>query len=256
MTTIQALILGMVQGLTEFFPISSSLHLNLASELLSIEKSASLFLFCHLATSFSVLVFFRKEIFILLFKNTKEVLFYFFALVPLVFVYFLFGKVIKSVSDVWLGPFMILTSGILFSLKEKREPVSVPSGQGIEPSSKKKFSDALFIGCAQTLALFPGLSRSAITLFAASNRGWCIKEAFCFSYLLSVPTIWGGCILEYSHIDQVKIIPCIAAFITSFSIGYLALHVVKTILLHKKVFLFGFYCLFLGLVLSIYKWVI
>lgn len=255
MTALQAFILGLVQGLTEFAPISSSLHLKLTCEFLGIEKSLSIFLFCHLATSFSAIIFFRKEISTLLFSKTREFLLYAIALCPLILVYFAFGKWIKGLSEVLYGPFLIVTSLVLFTLKEKKQvAVVTPDGQVV--SFYKKSQDAFFIGFFQSLALVPGLSRSALTLKAATSRGWSLKEAFCFSYLLSIPTIWGGCLLELSKLESVEFLPVLLAFIAAFTMGYLGLHLANLILFHKKVFLFGFYCLFLGLVLSVYNWVL
>lgn len=244
MTAIYALILGIAQGLTEFFPISSSLHLRLLSDYLQVEHNPPFFLLCHLATSFSVLLYFRKEIFLLLTKK-REILLYLIALIPLVFVYGLFGKSIKGLSDVFLGPLLIVTAFLLLFLKEKKREASKFS---------KKIQDVLFIGSMQSLALMPGLSRSAATIFAATNRGWSMREAFCFSYLLSIPTIWGGCVLEYKHLSESRLdLPILLALLSAFIVGYIALQFVGFLIERKKFSYFGYYCLILGTILSSYS---
>jgi len=255
MTAFKAFIIGFVQGLTEFFPISSSLHVKLVSNFLEIENSLTVALFCHLATSFSVLFYFRKTILDLLLNRKRDILLYLVAICPLILVYFTLGKMIKGISDAYLGPSLVITSAFLFTLKEKKASVLVtPEGKTL--SFYKKSQDAFFIGFFQSLALIPGLSRSALTLKAATARGWSLKDAFCFSYLLSVPTVWGGCLLEFSHIGSVEYFPLFLAFTTAFFVGCFGLYLINLILFHKKVFLFGFYCLFLGLVLSVYRWVL
>lgn len=244
MTAFQALILGIAQGLTEFFPISSSLHLRLLSDFLEVEPDASFFLLCHLATSFSVLLYFRKEIFSLIEKK-REIFLYALALLPLIFVYGFFGKSIKGLSDFYLGPLLIVTAFLLLFLKERKSEASC---------FRRKIRDVLFIGSMQSLALMPGLSRSAATIFAATNRGWSMREAFCFSYLLSIPTIWGGCVLEFKHLSTSSfnsslVIPLFSAFV----VGYLALVFVGYLIDRQKFSYFGYYCLALGTLLTCYS---
>jgi len=244
MKAIHAFLLGITQGLTEFFPISSSLHLKLVSDFFHIKHEPGFFLFCHLATSFAVLLYFRREIFSLL-KDKKDLLLYVFALMPLVIVYGIFGKSIKSLSDYFFGPFLIVTAFLLFFLKEKQEK---------PPTFSRKIGDVLFIGSMQSLALMPGLSRSATTIFAATRRGWSMKKAFCFSYLLSVPTVWGGCILEMRLVSSSLIsFSSLLAGVAAFIVGYGALMLVGFLIERKKFSYFGFYCLFLGLLLTSYR---
>lgn len=244
MKALHAFLLGITQGLTEFFPISSSLHLKLVSDFLKIDHDSSFFLICHLATSFSVILYFRKEIFSIL-KEKKEIMLYTLALLPLVFVYGLFGKVIKNISDFFLGPFLIVTAFLLFFLKENQEKA---------PPFSRKIRDVLFIGSMQSLALMPGLSRSASTIFAATKRGWSMKRAFCFSYLLSVPTVWGGSVLEMREMSfsLLSFSTLIAGF-SAFIVGYVALTFVGFLIERKKFSYFGYYCLFLGILLTSYK---
>ncbi|HSX04810.1 MAG TPA: undecaprenyl-diphosphate phosphatase [Rhabdochlamydiaceae bacterium] len=246
MTWIEAFILGIVQGATEFFPISSSAHLKLAKLLFGIEDNGAhqIFnLFCHLGTLVALVSVFRKEIFDLFFTERKKLLHFILALLPLIPGYFVLHPFLCAVSTpAFLGAFLLVTSGILF-LGNRCQNLS---------EEKKPFRDALYIGSAQVLALIPGISRSASTICCARFLGWTPKEAVRFSFLLSVPTIFGGSSLELFRLFYLKlpsntsVLECSIGFFSSFIMG-MALIRFSLYWLEKGVLKpFAWYCLVIG----------
>ncbi|MFS8563546.1 MAG: undecaprenyl-diphosphate phosphatase [Rhabdochlamydiaceae bacterium] len=191
MHNLEAFLLGLVQGFTEFFPISSSAHLKFVKMLLGLEAnndSASFDLSCHLGTLITLIYFLRKDIMTLFAHDRKKLFTMFLSLTPLIPFYFL----LKPVRDMasapsLLGLFLIVTAGILFvgnkfQLKKIKEPISK--------------TDFFLIGTMQAIALIPGISRSGSTIATARALGWSARDAVRFSFLLSIPAILGGTFLE------------------------------------------------------------
>lgn len=249
MSFFDALILSIVQGLTEFFPISSSAHIKLVSILFNIKEENSFFdLSCHLGTVLAALFFFRKEILSMLLKERHKIVYILLAILPLFPVYFLLHSVIKFFSkEVFLGFFLILTSIILFVMVYLK-PIS--------NQFSHKIKDVLLIGSAQAIALIPGLSRSGSTIATAYFRGWPMQEAICFSFILSIPCILGGSFLEtiksISLHEPIPISNCFIGFCGSFLIGMVMVNFVFKIMNKSVLKAFAWYCLNLGILSSIY----
>ncbi len=256
MTFLESLFLGIIQGITEFFPVSSSAHLKLLKILFN-EKHLTNFylfdLFCHLGTLVATIIFLRKEIFKIL-KEKSDILIFFLAILPLVPFYFLLKPLLNYLSDTRFLPFfMLFTSIILFissSLEIKEKPLL---------SYKKKIKDVLLIGLVQAFALIPGLSRSGWTITSAYLRGWKIQEAVRFSFLLAIPTILGGSILEsFKYLIKTDMtydvsFNCyLTGFLTSFVVGYFAIRYIFSIESNKKLKPFAWYLLILAFVSFIY----
>lgn len=241
MTYLQALILGLIQGLTEFFPISSSAHLKLAKFFLGVEGDHVLFdLFCHLGTLCVLVYYFRREI---LQVSRKQV---FFALVPLVPFYFLLKPLRDAASDIhFLGPFLAISALILF-LGTKWQLSRV-----ISP-----LKDSVLIGTMQAVALIPGISRSASTISTARFLGWSAKEAVHFSFLLSIPTILGGTALETIKMAAAppasfSFGPCLLGFFASLGMGSLIIPHALKFLEKGNLKPFAWYCLFAAIVITL-----
>ncbi len=256
---LESILLGIIQGLTEFFPVSSSAHLKLAKILLHIEHSQPLLvfdLFCHLGTMLSCIIFLRKQLFQLFFKEPKELFFYLCAIVPLVPFYFFFSGVFTYFSqDRFLGYCWITTGMVLLG-------ASYYKGTKPSPLSfSEKTKDSLWIGLGQCLALIPGLSRSALTISFASFRGWDLPKAVLFSFLLSIPTIAGGSFLETLHLlkssDLAFLSPLhyFLGFFVSFLVGLFSIRFIFSLKERKKVRPFGWYCLTAGILSIIYFYV-
>jgi undecaprenyl-diphosphatase len=256
---LEAILLGIIQGVTEFIPVSSSAHLKLAKILLHIEDSQALLvfdLFCHLGTMLATVLFLRKQIFHLFFKTPKELLFYFLALIPLVPFYFLLSDLFRFFSNVhFLGFFWMITGFVLLGTSYYKKTCAFPLPM------QKKIKDSLWIGLAQCFALFPGLSRSGLTLSVASLKGWDLPHAVLFSFLLSIPTILGGSFLETLHLLQSPTLFSLSAFhyflgfIVSFLVGWMAIRFIFSLKERKKIRPFGWYCLTAGILSIIYFYV-
>ena len=172
------------------------------------------------------------------------------AILPLFPVYFLAKPLREHLSQSnFLGYFLIVSSFFLFFItffkpKEKKDNSSVNT----------KIKDVLFIGVMQSLALIPGISRSASTIFAAHFRGWGLQEGVRFSYLLAIPTIMGGSFLEsfkaiYKNPVEYTLLPgsyYFIGFIMSFMVGFLAIRYIFSLKDPKKLRPFAWYCLVIG----------
>ena len=255
MDLLKAIILGIVQGVCEFFPISSSAHLNIFKLFLNLPTNNHLFdLVCHLGTVLASLIFLRKNI-LDIFKNQKEKLgFIFLAILPLVFIYFLFKPFIEKLSTINYLPYtLLITSFILFyASKEKKIKKEI--------NNTRKIKDVLLIGIMQGLALIPGISRSGSTISSACIRGWKIEEAVTFSFLLSIPTILGGMFLESIKLCKTSSFDLFSSnfflYFTSFSLSFLigsvTIRYIFKIKSQKKLKIFAYYLLVLSTFLIIF----
>lgn len=251
MTTWEAILLGIVQGLTEFLPISSSGHLELSQHLLGFEALDRYIFFnllCHLGTLGSILCVFAVEIKSSLRTHRVrwlQVLCGTLPLFPLVLVL----KPIKAVFDQphSLGLCFLVTAALLFcSSKLRFNPSTSPH--------TRRWSDPLTIGLFQAVAILPGISRSGATISAARMLGWSKPESTHFSFMLAIPAILGGIVLELwqllkaSPASNVTIepLPYLAAMLTSFVVGCVALKLLVRMVANDSWTYFAWYCLFLG----------
>src|SRR5579862_1675286 len=252
MSWLEAVILGLLQGMTEFFPISSSAHLTLARLFFNIDNADSQVLFdlsCHLGTLVAILFYLKKEILDLFRCERKKLALLCIALFPLIPCYFL----LKPLRDFcsrpeYLGMCLMATSGILFlgtTFRLRREK---------NDSMKRAISDALWIGTLQSTALIPGISRSASTISCARILGWDPAKAVRFSFLLSIPTIIGGNSLELlkmavtSHACvTVPLSFCFIGFFSSCAAGLLIVRKAMLFLERGQLKPFAWYCLVIGI---------
>ncbi|HSX26091.1 MAG TPA: undecaprenyl-diphosphate phosphatase, partial [Chlamydiales bacterium] len=158
MNLLQSIILGLVQGLTEFFPISSSAHLRMAKWLLGLPDGEHLLYFdllCHTGTLLALLIYLRRDVWEILCSPRKMAL-YFLALIPLIPAYFLLKPLRLAASNpAYLGYSLMITAGLLF-VASREKAVAIPH--------IKKYRDVLCIGVMQCAALVPGISRSGSTI--------------------------------------------------------------------------------------------
>lgn len=256
MSGLEALLMGILQGLTEFLPVSSSAHLKLTKLLLGLEDRESLVVFdlvCHLGTTCALLLFLRDDLLNLLRSQRKKIWLILIALLPLFPFYFLLKPLRDWASQTpLLGYFLIVTGLILFAGQKFRYRRIQSDTFG------EKVKDALWIGTLQATALIPGISRSASTISCAQVLGWEAKEAVRFSFLLSIPTIMGGNSLELLkltlHQEQIpiSIFSCILAFIASLSVGFVVIRYAVRFLEKGNLKPFAWYCLILGTLTTLY----
>ncbi len=257
MTLWQAFLLGLIQGITEFLPVSSSGHLALGQYFLGLENLQDYILFnliCHLGTLVAILyVFFPvvKESLNMCSYQFWQIILATLPLFPLVFIL----KPIKSLFDYpqFLGPCFLVSAGLLFASLRYRFPFS--------RQNHIRWKDSLMIGIFQAIAILPGISRSGATISAAQFLGWQKKEAIQFSFLLSIPTILGATLLEigqawhhpfhllFSHFNPWIFI---IGFCTSCGIGCLSLWVLLRLFTQDKWNYFAWYCLIVGITTTVY----
>jgi undecaprenyl-diphosphatase len=193
----EAILWGLVQGLTEFLPVSSSGHLVLVPAFLGIEPpdlatSAVL----HLGTLIAVLVYYRKDLLWLVLNFRSDIVarrvatLLVLGTIPAVVLGLLFEDTIGQLqeSTTAVGAALIVTGAVLFFISR------ATTGDGDVESAGPR--DAVIIGAAQALALVPGISRSGMTISAGFLRGLTREQAARFAFLLSVPVIFGGGLLQ------------------------------------------------------------
>lgn len=255
MLTIEALILGAVQGLTEFLPVSSSGHLALVQSLMGFKDLDHYILFdliCHLGTLAVICIVFWKDIIAMLGDSQKRlaVVLGTLPLFPLVLIL----KPIKALFNQpqYLGFFFMITAFLLF-LSQRFSTTK---------ESRQLFGrrDSIIVGICQAFAILPGVSRSGSTISGARLLGWSPQEAVTFSFLLAIPAILGGTVLEMmnlfkpdaSSVMMVGWVQLAAGFAAAFGMGFLALNWLRKLAVNHKLNYFAWYCLLLGAATVIY----
>ncbi len=260
MEFVKAIILGILQGVTEFLPVSSSGHLVIGSELLDFHNQGVTFdVFVHLGTLFAVIVFFRceiKDMFLAPFRflagDRDRDVFHFLLLdiyiiiatLPAVFVgLFLKDSVEAIFANLFLVFAMLAVTGCIMILSR------------FLPRRNKKPGPlkALFIGCAQACAIMPGLSRSASTIFAGMLLGLDRETAARFSFLMAVPAISGAAVLQLGNVFQAEagdfsVLQIAAGTLAAAISGYFAIALLLDIVKKNRLQWFGYYCLLMSLI--------
>lgn len=256
MEIIKSILLGIVQGLTEFLPISSSGHLEIFKVILGFETGLNnniLFtLILHLATSFSVIVVYWndiKKIFKSVLSIKKDENTYFFSLIlisifPAGIVGFLLEEKISNLFDgniILVGSMLLFTSIILFVSDFK-----------IKTTNKLDYVKSFFVGVSQALAIIPGISRSGLTICSSVLMGVNRELAAKFSFLMVLPLIFGSFlkILIFDEIifNQEIISSYVFGFLSAFISGIFACKWMIVIVKKSKMKYFSLYCLAVGLI--------
>ncbi len=245
MDVFQAILLGILQGITEFFPVSSSGHLVLLQRLLGLQEGSDLVLFdllCHLGTLLAIVIAFRADLVQLLtYRDKRRFWMLFIATLPL-FPLVPLIPLIKSLYSYPLGGFFLLTAVILWCGEAFSRP------RKIHPHLQ-----ALLIGCAQGLALLPAVSRSGCTIAMGRFLGWERVKAAQFSFLLALPAILGGSILEgYKALSAPATHPFfiyLIGFVISFLVGSLMLQAALRLFRRVSLKPFALYCALIGILL-------
>jgi len=265
MNVLEAIVLGLIQGLTEFLPVSSSGHLVMGNALFGLESGDIIFeVFLHFATFLAVVVFFFKEIIQILkspFVFSKEgvtdpkvaegrryLLFIIIGTIPAVVVGLLLKDHIEEAfSSVRLTGVMLLVTTAFLFLTVLAKPSRL----------KLKLPDSILIGIAQAVAILPGISRSGATISTSMFLGIDKKTAFNFSFLLSLPAIFGAFLLQLKEavdasISTDLIVMYILGMVAAFISGYICLVILRKIVIAGKFAYFGIYTLIIGLLAIIF----
>jgi undecaprenyl-diphosphatase len=247
---VRYVILGIVQGLTELLPISSSGHLVLVGHGLGIQSPGLLVeVVLHVATLLAVVMAFRRDVLDMLkgvIGRSPEGL----ALVgrlivatlPVVVLAPLLKDQVESAFDSprFAATMLLVTGVMLLSTRLVRRP-----------GGPVRRWDALVMGVAQVLALLPGISRSGTTISAGFWRGVERREAARFSFLMSIPAIAGAAVFEFADLDgaalaDISPAALAAGFVASFAAGLLAIHLLFKLVGRNRFEWFGIYCLVAG----------
>ena len=250
---LEALILGIIQGLTEFLPVSSSGHLEIGKQLLGVQASDDLLftVTVHGATVLSTVVVFGKEILKLLrglFRfelnaETVYVLKLLVSMIPILIVGVFFKDYIESLfgNGLLLVGCMLLLTALLLTLANYL-------GSGKRDIS---FRDALVIGVAQSVAVLPGLSRSGTTIATGLLLGNKKEAVAQFSFLMVLIPILGECALDLASgkmaSSDIPFTSLLTGFLSAFVSGWLACRFMLRIVKGKKLIYFAIYCLIVGI---------
>ena len=259
MDLLQSFILGLIQGLTEFLPISSSGHLALGSYFLgaNTESDITFEVVVHFGTLCSIVIYYWKDLLRLIGSgfsflkapaakkddpDVRMILFILVSMIPA----FIVGFTLKDyVEEIFLNPLLvsgmlIVTGVILFLTKFAKDP------QG--PVNLKK---SFLIGIAQAFAMIPGISRSGSTISTALYLGVKREDAANFSFLMVIPVIAGAMLLQIKEmleigVSDAQITSLVVGFFTAFISGYYALKYLIIILKKKGFHYFAYYCWIVG----------
>jgi len=252
---IKTIILGIIQGLTEWLPISSTGHLKLAEQFLDLKVPILFDVILHIGTLIVVLFFFRKDIkhiisafakFDFKREDGKLIPLIIVGTIPTALIGLIFGEQIESTFQTALpiATAFIICGIILYSTKTRKEK-----------TDSITYLTAIIIGIVQGIAIIPGISRSGATITAALLLGIKREKAFKFSFLLSIPAIIGALGLTlYTQFNELMTVglgltEILVGVTVAMLVGYFALKILWKILLKEKFHFFAFYCWLLGVVL-------
>ncbi len=246
MTLLHAALLGVVEGLTEFLPISSTAHMILASRLLGLHQTEFLKffeVFIQIGAIFAVVFLYFKKFFDL--KLIKQLIASF---IPTAIIGFLLYKVIKTVffDSTYLIAGSLILVGILFIIVEKYNKKLTKS------VSKMTLQTAVIVGFAQALAVVPGVSRAGIVMIAMILLGFKREESAQYSFMLALPTLAAAAALDAIKMRGISLtMPQYEmvgiGLVTSFFVAYLSMKWFITYLQTKKLTSFGVYRIALGI---------
>ena len=262
MTYLEAIILGVIQGLTEFLPVSSSGHLELAKAFFGDtslpQESLTFTVILHFATALSTIVIFRKELVqifrgLFQFKLNEELYFslkIIISMIPATIIGLLFEKELEAFfnGNILLVGFMLLITGLLLFLADEAKNTD----HGVT------YKNAFIIGISQAIAMLPGISRSGATISTSVLLGVDRTKAARFSFLMVVPLIFGKVAKDFmggsiSFSDE-KLGVMIAGFTAAFIAGLLACSWMISLVKSSKLYYFSIYCFLVGTTAIIYSY--
>ncbi|HOE90850.1 MAG TPA: undecaprenyl-diphosphate phosphatase [Candidatus Cloacimonadota bacterium] len=257
---IKTLILGIIQGLTEFLPVSSSGHLVLAQHFLNkgaISPDLSLEIFLHFGSLIAVLIYFYKDILelcISCFKwdkseKTKSLHKQVYFIIAATFITgiigILFEEFIEALfSKALVVAFLLIVTGIILFISDKLKA-------GKLKIEELGFFKALFIGLGQAIAIAPGISRSGTTIVFSLFTGLKRDEAAKFSFILSIPVILGANLLKIKDLlalDSSVLLNYFVGFIGAFVSGLLVISLLLKMIRNAQLKYFAYYCWLVSLI--------
>ncbi|MFA6216783.1 MAG: undecaprenyl-diphosphate phosphatase [Candidatus Omnitrophota bacterium] len=244
---IKYIILGIVQGLTEFFPVSSSGHLVIVQKLLGITQEVVSFdVVLHLGTTVALIIFFFKDI-VALFKDLR--------LLGLVFVATIITGVIGIAGKDFFERLFALPQYTAFGLLVTGCILLVAQRFMNGKRNTVTLKDSIVMGCMQGIAVIPGISRSGSTVSALLFRGLDRETSFRFSFIAAIPAVLGAAVLKAKDIGsalQGEMLGYALGFITSAATGIVSLWLLRLMLRRAKLHYFGYYCFVVAILVIVF----
>ncbi|MGV6815681.1 MAG: undecaprenyl-diphosphate phosphatase [Thiotrichales bacterium] len=246
----QAIILGIIEGITEFLPISSTGHLIVASEALGLvqsETNTAFEVIIQLAAILAVVANYKEKFSFRYLDLWAKVII---AFLPLAIIGFIFKDQIKSLFSVEIVAVMFIVGGVIFLVIEYFQKDRVPKTQSVEDIS---YTQAIWIGIAQAFALIPGTSRAGSTIIGALLVGMSRKASAEFSFLVALPvmaTVSGYDLLKHYKDFSGDLLPVLlAGFVTSFLVAWVVMKLFIKFLERFTFNAFGIYRILFGVIL-------
>jgi len=234
------LLLGIIQGLTEFLPVSSSGHLVILKHWMNLQdEGVVLEVILHFATLLAIIIFFRRKI--LEYATKEKISLIIIGTIPIALIGVLFKDEIQSLfSNYFLVTVTLSLTGLILFMSRNSK----------ENKDNIDLKMAFVIGVAQALALTPGISRSGITVATALLLGIKRKKAFEFSFILAIPALLGALIINIPDICEttIDIHNLVTGGISAFISGLFALWIFYKIVRNKDLYLFSYYLWFVAAV--------
>ncbi len=269
MDIIQAIIIGLVQGLTEFLPVSSSAHLIFAQQFLGVtEPSLAFDVLLHLGTLVAVVGYFFKDIvrmIIAFFKSLTDIVkgrfkseikrdpykklawFTILATIPVGIAGIVFDDLVESLfTGITLPAFFLLITGCLLFASQRMNTGKINV-------KEINWKEALILGCGQACALLPGLSRSGTTIATGLLLDLDKEFAAKFSFILSIPAILGATVIQLKDVSitNVELTAWIAGFAIAAISGYLAIKFLLKLIKERSLDVFAYYCWIIGIIILV-----
>jgi undecaprenyl-diphosphatase len=248
----EAILLGIVQGLTEWLPVSSSGHLVIFQEAFGINVPLFFDIILHLGTVMVILIYFRQDILRLLrtlirldFQSDdgRLILYIILGNIPIAFAGIVFYDAVTSAfGSPQTVAVALLATGLLLYISRFAD-----SNRRLGPV------DSVVVGLAQAVALIPGISRSGFTIGAGLLRGVAREEIFRYSFLLAAPAVLGAALLDLRNIVflEVDAAAVVVGFVVAMAVGFFSLRLLSRLVLTGRFHLFAYYCWAVGLIVLV-----
>lgn len=275
MSILESILYGIIQGLAEFLPVSSSGHLAIFHAIFgsSAEDNLAFDVLLHLGTLAAVFIVYRKDVWLLIrsffslckklfhgkFKLTdydageRFVILVLIATLPLIPAAILDHYIAAVSSTLWAVGIILLINSVMLMISDRLAKGS----KGIEEAGPK---NALIVGISQMFAVLPGLSRSGTTITVGLTQGFDRTFAVKFSFILSIPAILGACVLELPDFigsvgseDPALLLTYLAGALTAAIVGIAAMKLLQLIAKRNNFRIFGYYCLAAGAFAILYS---
>lgn len=256
MDILTSILLGAVQGLTEFLPVSSSGHLVLFQHALDGTTDEVFVLLVHIATLLAVIIYFRKDIRNIVLSLGKRgdtsdgglLTPLIIATIPAAVVGMLFESYVdKAFESQAAVACALAVTGMLLIVASRRRP-------GEKTAETVGLKGAAMVGFFQAMALFPGISRSGSTIAGGIFNDMDPAEAARFSFLLSIPAIGGATLLkiqEIAALDAANTVPYMAGMLVAFVSGAAGIHLLMRAVTHGRLHMFGYYCIAIAIAVAV-----